>query len=109
VHYFAACSAFFRALFTNGMNETTDRIVDIHDIHSDMMSLIIDYAYTRDVPLNENNIYELLPVANQLQVLDLIELCEKYFDGRLTPENVLGIREFARFFCRTCLECFSFD
>ncbi|CAF4350667.1 unnamed protein product, partial [Rotaria sp. Silwood2] len=93
-----SCSSFFRALFTNGMNETTDHIVDIHDINGDIMNLIIDYVYTREIKLNENNIYEILPAANQLQVLELFFLCEKYLYEKLNPENVLGIREFASFF-----------
>ncbi|CAF4315818.1 unnamed protein product [Rotaria sp. Silwood2] len=93
-----SCSSFFRALFTNGMNETTDHIVDIHDINGDIMNLIIDYVYTREIKLNENNIYEILPAANQLQVLELFFLCENYLYEKLNPENVLGIREFASFF-----------
>lgn len=96
----SACSSFFRALFTNGMNETTDRIVDIHDINGDTLNMIIDYAYRREIKLNESNIYELLPAANQLQVLELIALCENYLVERLSPENVLGIRDLASFFCR---------
>jgi hypothetical protein len=82
------------------MNETTDRIVDIHDINGDIMNLIIDYAYTREIKFNENNIYEILPAANQLQVLELFTLCENYLYEKLHPENVLGIREFAAFFCK---------
>ncbi len=98
--FLKACSSFFRALFTNGMNETTDRIVDIHDINSEIMNLIIDYAYTCEIKLNENNIYEILQAANQLQVLELVSLCENYLYEKLNPENVLGIREFASFFCK---------
>jgi hypothetical protein len=98
--FLQACSSFFRALFTNGMNETTDRIVDIHDINGDIMSLIIDYAYTREIKLNENNIYEILSAVNQLQVLELFSLCENYLYEKLNPSNVLGIREFASFFCK---------
>jgi hypothetical protein len=81
------------------MNETTDRIVDIHDINGDIMNLIIDYAYTREIKLNENNVYEILPAANQLQVLGLFSFCEKFLYEKLNPENVIGIREFASFFC----------
>ena len=82
------------------MNETTDRIVDIHDIHGDVMQFILDFAYTRDMKLNDNNIFEVLQAANQLQVLDLISLGENYLYEKLTPENILGIREFAAYFCK---------
>ncbi|CAF1030044.1 unnamed protein product [Adineta steineri] len=100
-----SCSSFFRALFTNGMNETTDQIVDIHDINGDIMDLIIDYVYTHEIKLNENNIFEILLAANQLQVLELFSLCENYLHDKLNPENILGIREFASFFfCKKLYE-----
>ncbi|CAF3735659.1 unnamed protein product [Rotaria socialis] len=100
-----SCSSFFRALFTNGMNETTDRIVDIHDIKGDTMNLIIDFIYTHEITLNENNIYEILPATNQLQVLELFSLCENYLYQKLSPENAIGIREFASFFyCKNLSE-----
>jgi hypothetical protein len=82
------------------MNETNDRIVDIHDIHGDIMNLILDYTYTREIKLTEENIYDILPAANQLQVLELVSRCENYLYEKLNPENVLGIREFASFFCK---------
>jgi len=82
------------------MNETTDHIVDIHDVNGDIMNMIIDYAYTYEIKLNENNVYEILSAANQLQVLELVSLCENYLYEKLNPDNVLGIREFASFFCK---------
>lgn len=81
------------------MNETNDRIVDIHDIQGETMSLIIDYIYTKEIQLTDENIYDVLPAANQLQVLDLFEYCENYLYEKLQVDNVLGIREFALFFC----------
>lgn len=97
----AACSSFFRALFTNGMNETNDRTVDIHGVQGDIMELILDYIYTNELKLDESNILRVLPAANQLQVLGLFSTCEDYLNERLSPENVLGIREFAAFFCES--------
>lgn len=82
------------------MNETNDRIVDIHDIPGSTMSAILDYAYSREIKLNEENIYQILPAANQLQVLDLFSLCEHFLYEKFNAENVLGIREFASFYCK---------
>jgi len=81
------------------MNETNDRIVDIHDIQGETMGLIIDYIYTKEIQLTDENIYDVLPAANQLQVLDLVECSENYLYEKLQVDNVLGIREFALFFC----------
>lgn len=82
------------------MNETNDRIVDIHDIPGPTINAILDYIYTREIKLNEENIYQILPAANQLQVLELVSLCEQFLIEKLNPENVIGIREFASFYCK---------
>ena len=36
-----AASSYFRALFTNGMNDTGQKIVCIHEINADIMELLI--------------------------------------------------------------------
>lgn len=82
------------------MNETTEHIVDIHDINSEIMNLILDYIYTNEIKLNENNIYDILSASNRLQVLELVSLCENYLYEKLNSENILGIKEFASFFCK---------
>lgn len=42
----AACSPYFRALFTNVICDTENSVVTIPDVTADIMSLVIDFAYT---------------------------------------------------------------
>lgn len=96
----SACSPYFRALFTNEINDTEKRQVHIPGVASDMMALIIDYAYTRDVNVNPANVERLLPAADQFHVLGLVKACTHFLSQQLDYENCIGIRKFAHdFFC----------
>lgn len=103
----SACSPYFRALFTNGMEETNMKEVFIPDVTSEMMELIIDYAYTRENQVTGENVELLLPVADQFHVLGLVKACCNFLKSEVTPENVLGIRNFAKHYFCSSLERYA--
>ena len=65
------CSSYFRALFTSGWNNSEKRVYSIPGVSPDMMRLIIEYAYTRFVPITEENVEALLAAADQFNVLGI--------------------------------------
>jgi len=74
--------------------------VFIPGVTSDMMGLIIDYAYTRDTDVTAENVERLLPAADQFHVLGLVKRCCDYLAEGLDVDNCIGIRNFARsYFC----------
>ncbi|XP_066301975.1 kelch-like protein 10 [Branchiostoma lanceolatum] len=96
----AGCSQYFRALFTNGCTESAMSVIDIPGISAEMLELILEYAYTRDVHVNEANVQELLPAADQFNINGIVKECCKFLRRHLSPENVIGIREFSKsYFC----------
>merc|ERR1712178_467711 len=96
----SACSPYFRALFTNGLHETDQREVVIPGCPADMMNIIIDFAYTRQAAITHENVERLLPAADQFHVMGLLKACCNFLEKRITVDNVLGIRNFARtYFC----------
>ena len=83
------------------MNETGQKEVFIPGVSADMMSIIIDYAYTRDCHVTAENVERLLPAADQFHVIGLMKSCCEFLASQLAPENCIGIRDFARYyFCR---------
>ncbi|XP_078039106.1 uncharacterized protein LOC144471169 [Augochlora pura] len=99
----SAVSPYFKALFTNslrgGKTETTEVVID--SIPSEIFSLILDYAYTGTCDVNTENVEQLLPLADQFEVLGVVQLCCQFLLQELRPENCLGIIKFARhYFCR---------
>lgn len=100
----SACSPYFRALFTNGMHETDQREVFIPGVTSDMMGIIVEYAYTRAADVSVENVERLLPAADQFHVLGLVKLCTQFLSSQLDWDNCIGIRTFARYYFCTELE-----
>ncbi|XP_077978828.1 kelch-like protein 10 [Glandiceps talaboti] len=92
----SACSPYFRALFTNGMNESLTPTVKIPGVAPRIMDQIIEYAYTREVIVTEDNVVDMIIAADQFHVLGIVERCSDFILDRMTPENCLGIRKFAR-------------
>ncbi|XP_034186020.1 kelch-like protein 10 [Osmia lignaria lignaria] len=99
----SAVSPYFKALFTNslkgGKTETTEVAID--SVAGEIFSLILDYAYTGTCNVNADNVEQLLPLADQFEVLGVVQLCCQFLLQELRPENCLGIFKFARhYFCR---------
>ncbi|XP_046575253.1 LOW QUALITY PROTEIN: kelch-like protein 10 [Haliotis rubra] len=98
----SACSPYFRALFTNQMFDTNKREVTIPGVSPDIMHILIEYAYTRDIKIDRENVEQLLPAADQFHVTGLVRLCCDFLLKEMCAENVIGIRAFARaYFCHS--------
>ncbi|XP_070566087.1 kelch-like protein 10 [Ptychodera flava] len=92
----SACSPYFRALFTNGMYESLIPLVKIPGVSARIMNQIIDYAYTRDVIITEDNVVDLVVAADQFHILGILDQCVDFLVARLSPDNCIGIRKFAQ-------------
>lgn len=104
----SACSPYFRALFTNELFNTNRREVVIPGVSADVMRIIIDYAYTRHVDINAENVEILLPAADQFHVIGIVKKCCDFLTAELGPENCIGIYKFSKmYFCHN-LERTSF-
>ena len=64
----AACSRYFRALFTIEMHEAEEKVIKIPGVEPNLMEQILDYIYTKHTPVNSENVVELLPAADQFNV-----------------------------------------
>lgn len=89
------CSPYFRALFTNAVYAPDKHQYDIPDVSSEIMVLIMDYAYTRHINITEENVCELLITADYLAVSDLVNKCSVFLRAQLCRENCIGIWHFA--------------
>ncbi|GAB6026965.1 hypothetical protein CHUAL_014102 [Chamberlinius hualienensis] len=91
----AACSPYFHAMFNDDLEEKTKDSVTIHDVDQMALHLLIDYSYTGEIIITEENVQVLLPAASLLQMTQVIEACCKFLLRQLHPSNCLGIRSFA--------------
>lgn len=75
----------------------------ISGVRSEILLLLIEYAYLRRIDVTDTNVHELLMTADYLAFLGVLQLCCDHLRGSLNPKNCLGIMMFARLvgFCWT--------
>ncbi|KAM4051561.1 kelch-like protein 2 isoform 3-T3 [Anomaloglossus baeobatrachus] len=91
----AACSPYFHAMFTGEMSESRAKRVRIKEVDGWTLKLLVDYVYTAEIKVTEENVQVLLPAASLLQLLDVRKTCCEFLESQLHPTNCLGIRAFA--------------
>ncbi|XP_045476736.1 ring canal kelch homolog [Harmonia axyridis] len=90
----ASCSPYFYAMFNSFEESKQDRIT-LKEVDHQALVLLIEYAYTSEVLVTEENVQALLPAANLLQLMDVRDACCDFLQAQLHPTNCLGIRAFA--------------
>ena len=73
----AANSDYFYAMFTDGMREANQEVIELKDesISPDILTIILDSIYTGEPHLNEDNVFEVLAAADYLQVTSVVQQC----------------------------------
>ncbi|KAG5849451.1 kelch-like protein 2 isoform X1 [Anguilla anguilla] len=91
----AAGSPYFHAMFTGEMSESRAKRVRIKEMDGWTLGTLIDYVYTAEIQVTEENVQVLLPAAGLLQLQDVKQACCEFLSSQLHPTNCLGIRAFA--------------
>lgn len=96
------CKNFYcRALFTTTLHSREKTDILLPGVTSEMMNLLLEYAYLRSLDVNRDNVCELLVTADYLSILGVLEICCEFLRQNLAPENCIGIMRFAReHFCK---------
>ena len=91
----AACSPYFRAMFTGELAESRQTEVTIMEVEECAMEILVDFCYTSHIVVEEANVQTLLPAACLLQLQEIQDVCCEFLKRQLDPSNCLGIRAFA--------------
>uniref|UniRef100_A0A3B3Q6K2 Kelch like family member 2 n=1 Tax=Paramormyrops kingsleyae TaxID=1676925 RepID=A0A3B3Q6K2_9TELE len=91
----AAGSPYFHAMFTGEMSESRAKRIRIKEMDGWTLGTLIDYVYTAEIQVTEENVQVLLPAAGLLQLQDVKKACCEFLSSQLHPTNCLGIRAFA--------------
>lgn len=94
----AACSSFFRALFTEPMKESKQKEIDLHGMTEKGIELIIEYAYTSRIKIDIQNVTDILSAASYCQMESLVNACSSYLETILDLENCTEIASIANLF-----------
>ena len=88
----AANSDYFHAMFTDGMESNQEVIKLEESISPNAFKIVMDAIYTGDLPVNAENVSEVLTIAVQFQVQSVVEECcdflkREFIERRLALHN----------------------
>ena len=73
----AASSDYFYAMFTDGMKESNQEVIELKDesISPDVLKILLDSIYTGDLLVDEESVSKVLAAADHLQVVSAVHQC----------------------------------
>ncbi|KAE8593267.1 hypothetical protein XENTR_v10019056 [Xenopus tropicalis] len=70
-----ACSSpFFQSLYGDG----TSANIILHESFSEVIGLVLDFLYTGELALTEENVQKVLLTSKELEILEAIDVCERF-------------------------------
>uniref|UniRef100_A0A3B5B050 Kelch like family member 30 n=1 Tax=Stegastes partitus TaxID=144197 RepID=A0A3B5B050_9TELE len=90
----ALCSMYFRCMFSGDFVESIAARVELHDVDPDILSCLLDFAYTGKLTINQSNVEGLICTSSQLQFQTVRTVCSRYLQHQIDATNCLGILEF---------------
>ncbi|XP_064467477.1 kelch-like protein 26 [Ornithodoros turicata] len=91
----AACSDYFRAMFTDPMRESTQHEICLNGVSAQGLRSLLDYAYTSKLALSLANIQDVLSTANHVGLTPVVEACSSYLQEQLDLENCVDVATIA--------------
>lgn len=101
----ASCSEYFYAMFTGFEESRQDRIT-IQGVDPAALNLLVEYMYTSNIYITEENVQILLQAANLLILTEVKQACCDFLQSQLDPSNCIGIRGFADM--HGCMDLFNY-
>ena len=94
----AANSQFFYTMFSSGMKESNQKVLSLQSICFTSMSLILDYFYTREIVINDENVLDLLNASSFLLVTPVKNACIEHLSSKLGSDNCFSVLQIAEQF-----------
>ncbi|XP_022167786.1 kelch-like protein 2 isoform X2 [Myzus persicae] len=101
---FISASPYFHAMFTS-FEETIKDNVNMRELDYKVLQLLVDYMYTGEITVTEENVQVVLPAADLLQLDYVKQACVLFLQKQLDPSNCLGIKVYADIY--NCKELLS--
>jgi len=96
-----ACSPYFDRMFQPGFVEQENNQVVLKDFDHETLSILLDYMYTKEINITEDNAQDILIGSNLLLLYDVREAAGEVLVQLIDDNNVLDIRNTGSMFsCR---------
>lgn len=91
----AAASPYFKAMFCNNMVECGMTEIPLRGVRANILSAIVEFAYTSKLCVSETNVIQLLSAGSMYQMSHIVHACCTFLERQLEPGNCIGIADFA--------------
>uniref|UniRef100_A0A8C4YBZ4 BTB domain-containing protein n=1 Tax=Gopherus evgoodei TaxID=1825980 RepID=A0A8C4YBZ4_9SAUR len=93
----AACSNYFKAMFTADMKEKSKNQIKLPEVSHTILESLVNYAYTSQIQITEKNVQSLLQAADLLQFVSVKKACEQFLVRHVDTVNCIGMHSFAEY------------
>ena len=95
----AASSDYFHAMFSHGMKESNQEVIELKDenISAAALKIVLDSIYSGDILVNDENVFDILVAADHLQVTSVVQQCCDYLQTQFVQ-----LRFDVRTYCQIC-------
>jgi len=91
----ARCSVFKSMCTEKDGNLAKDEPLVLADMNPDIFTIVLEFIYTNCCRINENNVMDVLAVALEYNLEQLVKLCEKYVSELVTIETACSAMQAA--------------
>ena len=95
----AASSDYFHAMFSHGMKESNQEVIELKDenISAAALKIVLDSIYSGDILVNDENVFDILVAADHLQVTSVVQQCCAYLQTQFVQ-----LRFDVQTYCQIC-------
>ncbi|XP_063002833.1 kelch-like protein 5 [Elgaria multicarinata webbii] len=87
----ASVSLYFQRMFASTFKESREGEIVLLDLSSTSLQSLLDYVYTGELPLQEEEAEEMFTAASRLQIASALEIITRFLLERITMENCLDL------------------
>ena len=92
----ASSSDYFWSMFTIEWKEKESSRITIKDVEPGILTLLVEYCYTRKIVITEDNVGNIFIASKMLLFKEVTETCSQFMKNNIQPDNCLGIKAFAK-------------
>lgn len=90
----SACSSYFREFYfsEDGKEKSSpSKEVVLENLDPAIMDMIVNYLYSAEIDITDDNVQDVLEVANRFQIPSVFTVCVNYLHKKLSLGNCLAI------------------
>ncbi|XP_042335862.1 zinc finger and BTB domain-containing protein 7A [Sceloporus undulatus] len=83
----AACSEYFKKLFTSGLVVDQQNVYEIDFVTAEALSALLEFAYTATLTVSTSNVSEILNAATLLEIQAVRDVCTDLLERKILAKN----------------------